>query len=288
MNIIYGILGGDKRNIKLAQLLAKENDMLYTYGLEKAEEINNIENIKKCNTFEEMVEKANCIIGPIPFTKDNTNVNMPYCEKNVAIYDCVKNIEKMTLLTGQIPKEIEEMAGKDIKIVDLMKNEELTIFNTIATAEGTIQVLMENTDKILQGMKVLVLGFGRVAKVVARKLEGLQMDLTCAARRSSDLAWIETYGYLSENIYDLKELSKYDVIINTVPSLIIGENQLEKVKKDVIIIELASYPGGIDFEKAKERNIKVISAMGLPGKVAPESSALYVKRAVSNILKEIY
>ena len=70
--------------------------------------------------------------------------------------------------------------------------------------------------------------------------------------------------------------------------MIIGENQLEKVKKDVIIIELASYPGGIDFEKAKERNIKVISAMGLPGKVAPESSALYVKRAVSNIVKEIY
>ena len=45
MNIIYGILGGDKRNIKLAQLLAKENDMLYTYGLEKAEEINNIKSV---------------------------------------------------------------------------------------------------------------------------------------------------------------------------------------------------------------------------------------------------
>lgn len=298
MNTIYGILGGDKRNIKLAQLLANENDIVYTYGLEKAEELKYIKNLKVCDTFEEMLNNTNCIIGPIPFSKDNTNVNMPYCKNNLTIQGCISKINEIQkteeikttrkkLIVGQISEKTIQEANSNCEIIDLMKNEELTIFNTIATAEGTIQVIMENTEKILQGMNVLILGFGRVAKVLARKLEGLQMKITCAARKDSDLAWIETYGYSSQNIYKLEDvISKYDVIVNTVPSIVISENELKNVQKEVLMIDLASYPGGIDFEQAKLKNVKAILASGLPGKVAPESSAIFIKIAIKNILSK--
>lgn len=304
MSTIYGILGGDKRNIKLVQLLANENDIVYTYGLEKAEELKYIKNLKVCDTFEEMLNNANCIIGPIPFSKDNTNVNMPYCKNNLTIQGCISKINEISrineiqkaeeikstrkkLIVGQISEKTIQEANSNCEIIDLMKNEELTIFNTIATAEGTIQVIMENTEKILQGMNVLILGFGRVAKVLARKLEGLQMKITCAARKDSDLAWIETYGYSSQNIYKLEDvISKYDVIVNTVPSIVISENELKNVQKEVLMIDLASYPGGIDFEQAKLKNVKAILASGLPGKVAPESSAIFIKIAIKNILSK--
>ena len=165
MNTIYGVLGGDKRNIKLAQLLANENDLVYTYGLEKADELKEIKNLKVCDTFEEMLSNTNCIIGPIPFSKDNTNVNMPYCKNNLTIQECISKINEISrineiqkaeeikstrkkLMVGQISDKAIQETNSNCEIIDLMKNEELTIFNTIATAEGTIQVIMENTEKI--------------------------------------------------------------------------------------------------------------------------------------------
>ena len=69
MENIYGILGGDNRNIKLSRLLAKEKNIVYTYGLEKAEEIKNIKNINICTNLKEMIEKTNNIISAIPFRK---------------------------------------------------------------------------------------------------------------------------------------------------------------------------------------------------------------------------
>lgn len=64
-----------------------------------------------------------------------------------------------------------------------MKREELAVLNTIATAEGAIEIAIANTNKILHGSNVLVLGFGRIGKVLARKLAGLSTKVTCAARK---------------------------------------------------------------------------------------------------------
>ena len=170
-----------------------------------------------------------------------------------------------------------------------MKREELAVLNTISTAEGAIQIAIENTNKILHGSKVLVLGFGRIGKVLARKLAGLSVKVTCAARKDEDLAWIKAYGHMSTNINALGEnLSEYDIIINTVPHLILNEERLQYVKQDTLLIDLASNPGGIDKKVAKDKNIKLIWALALPGKVAPVTTAEFIKDTIYNILKEIY
>lgn len=282
MKNIYGIIGGDNRNIKLSILLAKEKNIVYTYGLEKAEEIKDNQKINICTDLKEILEKADNIISAIPFSKDGKNINMPYSEEKIAIQDCIKLMKNKVLIAGQISEETKDIAQKNnCKIIDIMKKEEIVILNTIATAEGTIQILMENTDTILQGLKVLILGFGRVSKTLAQKLQQLQMEVTCAARKETDIAWIETYGYNFININNINEkFSEYDVIINTVPAQIITEKEMEYISKKTILIDLASYPGGVDFEKAKEKNLKVIWALGIPGKVAPETSAIFIKREI--------
>lgn len=290
MKNIYGIIGGDNRNIKLSILLAKEKNIVYTYGLEKAEEIKDNQKINICTDLKEILEKADNIISAIPFSKDGKNINMPYSEEKIAIQDCIKLMKNKVLIAGQISEETKDIAQKNnCKIIDIMKKEEIVILNTIATAEGTIQILMENTDTILQGLKVLILGFGRVSKTLAQKLQQLQMEVTCAARKETDIAWIETYGYNFININHINEkFSEYDVIINTVPAQIITEKEMEYISKKTILIDLASYPGGVDFEKAKEKNLKVIWALGIPGKVAPETSAIFIKREIEKLIKNSY
>ena len=54
-----------------------------------------------------------------------------------------------------------------------------------------------------------------------------------------------------------------------------------------MIIDLASNPGGVDNEAAKERGIKSIWALALPGKVSPSTTADIIKDTIYNVLKEI-
>ena len=215
---------------------------------------------------------------------------MPFSDKEITIREMMHNINAKVLIAGSILPEVYEMANDEyIEIIDIMKREELAVLNTIATAEGTIQVAIENTNRILHGSEVLILGFGRIGKVLARKLAGLSVKVTCAARKDEDLAWIEAYGHKSLNINNLGEnLRLFDIIINTVPHIILTEQKLEYVKKETLLIDLASNPGGIDKKAIKDRNLKFVWALSLPGKVAPTTSAEFIKNTIYNILREIY
>ena len=284
------IIGGDLRIVKLATMLAKEENEIYVYGLEKSDDIKNVANIIECDSIKKAIENVEIVIGPIPFSSNGNTVNMPFSDKELSIREMMHNINAKVLIAGSISPSVYEMANDEyIEIIDIMKREELAVLNTIATAEGTIQIAIENTNRILHGSEVLILGFGRIGKVLARKLAGLSAKVTCAARKDEDFAWIEAFGHKSTNINNIGEnLKDFDIIINTVPHIILTEQKLQYVKNDVLLIDLASNPGGIDKKVVKERNLKLIWALSLPGRVAPTTSAEFIKETIYNILKEIY
>ena len=284
------IIGGDLRIVKLAIMLAKDNNEVYVFGLENAEDLKDNDNIIQCDTIKKAIQNVDIVIGPIPFSSNGTTLNTPFSEKEITIREMMHVINAKVLIAGGISPEVYEMANDEyIEIIDIMKREELAVLNTIATAEGTIQLAIENTNKILHGSEVLILGFGRIGKVLARKLAGLSVRVTCAARKDEDLAWIQAYGHKATNINAIGEnLKNFDIIINTVPHLILSEEKLQYVKKECLLIDLASNPGGIDKKAVKERNLKFVWALSLPGKVAPTTSAEFIKETIYNILKEIY
>ena len=284
------IIGGDLRIAKLAIMLANDGNEVYVYGLEKSEEIKKQKNIIQCDTIRKAIDNVEIVIGPIPFSSNGNTINMPFSDKEITIREMMHNINAKVLIAGAISPEVYEMANDEyIEIIDIMKREELAVLNTIATAEGTIQVAIENTNRILHGSEVLILGFGRIGKVLARKLAGLSVKVTCAARKDEDLAWIEAYGHKSLNINNLSEnLRPFDIIINTVPHIVLTDEKLEYVRKDALLIDLASNPGGIDKKAIKDRNLKFVWALSLPGKVAPTTSAEFIKNTIYNILREIY
>ena len=290
MSTNFSIIGGDLRIIKLAKMLADDGNKVYTFGMEKAEEIKENENIIMCNKLQETVKNSEIVIGPIPFSSNGKDINAPFSDNAISIRELMHVINAKILIAGSIIPEVYDLANDEyIEIIDIMKREELAVLNTISTAEGTIEIIIANTNKIIHGSKVLILGFGRIGKVLARKLAGLSAKVTCAARKDEDLAWIRAYGQMETNLNALGEnLSEYDVIINTVPHLVLTEEKIKYVKDDCLLVDLASNPGGIDKKEAKDKKLKLIWALALPGKVAPVTTAEFIKDTVYNILKEIY
>ena len=290
MSTNFSIIGGDLRIIKLAKMLAEDGNNVYTYGMEKAEELKENKNIMMCNNLQETVKKSEIVIGPIPFSSNGKGINAPFSDNIISIRELMHVINAKILIAGSITPDVYDLANDEyIEIIDIMKREELAVLNTISTAEGTIEIIIANTNKIIHGSKVLILGFGRIGKVLARKLAGLSAKVTCAARKDEDLAWIRAYGHMETNINAIGEnLSEYDVIINTVPHLVLTSEKIKYVKDDCLLVDLASNPGGIDKKAAKDKNLKLIWALALPGKVAPVTTAEFIKDTVYNILKEIY
>lgn len=272
-------------------MLANDGNIVYTYGLEKAEELKKNPNIIFCDKINKAIkEDVEIVIGPIPFSSNGKDINSPFSDKEISIRELMHYLNAKILIAGSISPEIYDMANDEyIEIIDIMKREELAVLNTISTAEGAIEIAIANTNKILHGSEVLILGFGRIGKVLARKMAGLSARVTCAARKDEDLAWIKAYGHMATNINTIGEnLSKYDIIMNTVPHLILNKERLQYVKEDCLLIDLASNPGGIDKKEAKNRNMKLIWALALPGKVAPITTAEFIKDTIYNVLKEVY
>lgn len=278
------VVGGDLRIIKLVGMLEKEDFIVKTYGLEKSPEIS-----KKCDNLDECIKDADIVLGPLPLSSNGENINTPFSDNKVSIDELLNALEGKTFIAGSIKQEVYDKANeRNITIIDIIKREELAVLNAISTAEGAIQIAINETPKNLHGNNVLVMGFGRIGKVLAKMLDGIGAKVACEARKTTDLAWIKAYGYEPINLIELKEnLHKYDIIINTIPFVVLDREMLLEVKKDALIIDLASNPGGVDKEAVKEFGIKFNWALSLPGKVSPVTSAEFMKETLINIFKEI-
>lgn len=281
----FAIIGGDLRMIYLADMLAKEHNVL-TYGQELAElktEAMKIDNLKNS------IELSDIIIGPVPFSKDGESVYAEFCREKILIDEVIGWCKEKILIAGAMSDNVLKLASRyGVNVIDLMKNESLTVLNTIATAEGTLEIAMRRTKTIIHGSKVLVLGYGRVAKVIAKKFAAIGAKVTCAVRRPEAFAWIEVDGYESININELGEnLREFDIVINTPPTMILTRDRLLKLKKDCLVIDLASKPGGVDREAANELDVNYEWALGLPGKIAPITAAEHIKKTLDDLLKEL-
>ena len=62
---------------------------------------------------------------------------------------------------------------------------------------------------------------------------------------------------------------------------------LAATDKDILIIDLASRPGGVDFDEAKRLGRRVIWALSLPGKVAPYTAGAIIKNTLINMIEEL-
>lgn len=282
MNI--SMIGGDLRIVRLAELYSKEGNKVYTYGLEEYFNKNKNNNVIICSNEKEAVDKSEIIVSGVPISKDGIHISAPYSKKEINLDDVKKLLNNKVFVAGNIPTEFY---NESIKNIDLLKIEELTILNAIPTAEGTIKIIIEQMEQTIHESNILICGYGRIGKILCKRLSSFGANIYCAARRDSDLAWIREAGYFSVRYSEIKKYAAViDVVINTVPVTILKEEELKSFKNDVLIIDVASNPGGIDKEKAKDLKLKVITALGIPGKEMPISAASYIKEIIDKTRKE--
>lgn len=270
------VIGGDKVIVELIKLINGEYDVL-TYGLEEAEDL---EGVRKVNL--DTALSSDTIIFSIPFLNSSNEVFMPFSNNKLSYDEIRDRIAGKTIVTSRVEDNIrKELEDKNCKVIDVIKTDELNIINAISTAEGVLVMAIEETEFCMLGAKVLVLGFGRVGKMICKTFKGVGADVSCEARKTKDLTWIEAHGYKAVDLKNLeKELGNYDVIINTVPSMMLDRKRLEYVKKDALLIDIATSPKGIDSNASKEMGIETRWAFSIPSKVAPKTYANGIKRVL--------
>lgn len=280
------VIGGDLRQITLGHELKKEGYHVFLYGFDKYGENTNLDEEDDLD----YILNSDIIILPVPVTFDGININSPFAEFPLSLENFLDGINPSALIFGgQIKPNLKNaLDEKRIKYCDYLLREELSVRNAVPTAEGAIKIAIEETPITIHGSKCLVMGYGRIGKILSRMLQGLGANVWVEARKYADLAMIEGHGYEPLSLNELKNyINEFDIIFNTIPALILDEKMLMHIKKDALIIDLASRPGGVDFQAAKIIGLKVIWALSLPGKVAPVSSGIIIKDTIMNIINEL-
>lgn len=282
----FAVIGGDMRQAKLAELLAADGHTVSTFAIDK---IRLEGSVAQKALIREAVDDAACVIMPLPVTSREGMLNAPLSGGLHTTREILSVLRSdQVLCAGRIDSATYEVADTiGITLIDYLEREELAVANAVAAAEGAVQLIMEETPITLCHANCIVIGFGRIGKLLCHRLRGLCANVTATARTYADIAWIKAYGYTAEDTGSIDaSLGKYDIVVNTVPARVLGENRLSKLKHGCLCLDLASKPGGMDFSAASKLGVKAVWALSLPGEVAPVTSGAIIRDTIYNILKE--
>lgn len=281
------IIGGDMRQVYMAQYM---NSLGYHARLYCFERLKGYECIKSFNSdISTAVVDTDAVILPLPVSRDGQAINALYAE-NTETLDALSEslIRGQIVFAGMMSNSWKSnFFKKGIPVYDYFEREELAVSNAVPTAQGVVKIAIENMVITLHGSECLIVGYGRTAKAIARALNGLGAHVTVAVRKYSDIAWAVADGYKGIPISEIAERAvSFDLIVNTVPTLIIDKEILVELNNACPIIDISSAPYGIDFNAAHELKLNVIVPGSLPGKTAPKTSGIIIADAILNIIKE--
>ena len=280
MRPAISILGGDLRQVCLARLLSEDGWMVTTWGLEKGGGDGGA-------PLDQALE-GDILLLPMPVCR-NGMLHLPLTDTELEAERLWARLRYDQLLLGGMTGNLSRrlMADYGLTLLDYYDREETQVANAVPTAEGALQLAMESTDRTLHSSRCLIIGYGRIGRLLADRLLALGAEVTVSARKYGDLAWIEAWGCRSVQTGALTgQLDRFDLIFNTAPALILDGTRLRETREDCVIIDLASAPGGVDLEAAKRLSRQAIPAPGLPGKVAPRTAAAAIRDSVYHILEE--
>ncbi len=281
------VIGGDLRQVTVADFFTKDGFDVSVYGFDHShipKGINIAESLSDA-----LSDSRTVILGIAP-CNEAMNIITPYWSDNISAKALISHLPSdATVIGGKLPNSLIKLCeGTGIRTVDYAIREDFAVLNAVPTAEGALAIAMEELPFTLHNSSCLVTGFGRIGKILARDLHSLGAKVTCSARKSGDMAWIESLGYHAVCTSVLSDIvHNFDIIFNTVPTCIFSHDILRNIRQETLIIDLASKPGGVDFESASALGIKTIWALSLPGKVAPVTAGKIIKDTVANILSEI-
>ncbi len=276
-NIKLALLGGDARQSYLAAFLAERGFETAVWGFGDCE----IGGAVRCKDLGSALKGSSAVILPLPASADGVSVNCPYGNEKLKL-SLLLDLTDAPIFGGKFEESFVKAAeSRKKRILDYFASDSLQIRNALPTAEGAVSIAMQHLNKTICGCNAAVVGYGRIGQMLAHLMSQMGAKVTVVARNYQQLAQASSYGCeilrLSPELpfgglHPLCEKGKFDLIFNTVPARLFDSAVIDKMPLSVIIIDLSSVPGGVDFGAAKERGIEAVWALSLPGKYAPESA----------------
>lgn len=287
MNKKIAVIGGDVRQLYLAREFLKKGYTVTVFGID-IPRLDENDNLIYSKNLSEATENALMAVLPLPFSRDKITLNAPSSTETIFLSDIYTYCSKIPYIAAGLPdtESKNKLSGKSL-LIDYATREDFTLKNALATVEGALAIAIREMPITLHGSVCAVTGYGRIGKILVRKLISLGASVKVFARKSNDRISAEIDG---AKAFDTKDISKNiydtDILINTVPSVIIDEKVLRNFPKSSIIIELASAPGGVDKHDAVISGIRFVNAQSLPGKYSPKSAAKAIYDSIFSALGE--
>ena len=282
----FGIIGGDKRQLFLAKSISDSCCDVILGGFDKLQSSGALV-LADVRT---AILESDAVIFPLPSVRADRSINTPFSDRTVFLDDIEINaLMRKPVFVAMRDKFIKAYPQlEDARVFASCAKAEFVILNALPTAGGAVECAVSRYGGVISGSKCLVVGFGKIGKILAKTLRALDAHVTVSARKDNDFAYIKALGYNAQNTLALKNVKGFDIVFNTVPKLIFDKQLLMNTDSNTMIIDLASLPGGVDFEAAHKFNIDAVRALSLPGKCAPKTAGEIIKTTVFNIIEEVY
>lgn len=282
------VIGGDARQLEIIRKLTELDAKLSLVGFEQLDHAFTGAVKEKINEVD--FSQMDAIILPVPGTNMEGHIETIFSNEKVVLTEemLLKTSVNCTIYSG-ISNSYLSGITKNAKrrLIQLFERDDVAIYNSIPTVEGTIMMAIQHTDFTIHGSKVAVLGLGRVGMSVARTFHALGAQIKVGARKSEHLARITEMALVPFHLNNLEsEVKDVDILINTIPQMIVNATVISKMPTHTLIIDLASKPGGTDFRYAEKRGIKALLAPGLPGIVAPKTAGQILANVLSQLLHD--
>lgn len=278
------IIGGDRRELVLAGELLNKGFYVSLCGLDSQP----MASAQCFSTPIEAARGAQAIILPMAGVNKDLTVHCPASANPPKLDGAFfKSLPaQIPIIIGWANGEIKELASA-ARLIEVAKDDELAVLNSIPTAEGAIAIAMNETPVTLHGNKAMVIGFGRCGISLARMLDGIGAQVTVAARKAADRARAAEMGFTACAIDALSEyVQSMAFIFNTVPAPVLTGPVLANARQCYVLVDIAS-GGGTDFQAAGDYGLKAILAPGLPGKVAPVTAGKILAHVYPRFLDEL-
>ncbi|GAY74615.1 dipicolinic acid synthetase subunit A [Sporolactobacillus inulinus] len=279
------IMGGDARQIEVINKLIALDAHLSLVGFDQLDR--NFNGASKVTMDEINPGTVDSIILPVSGTSQEGIVETTFSNEKVKLTKewVTKTPEHCVIYSGITTRYLNQLVAETGRgLVKLFARDDVAIYNSIPTVEGTLMMVIQNTDITIHDANVIVLGLGRTGMSVARAFHALGAHVKVGSRNPAQIARAIEMGVKGFYLKDLeKEVEDNEICINTIPALVLTSQVLSRMPASSFIMDIASLPGGTDFRFAKKRGIKAIITPGLPGMVAPKTAG----RIIANVLAEL-
>ena len=281
----FGIIGGDLRQIYLAKKLQKDKNEVFVCGFENFVDFDKLK--LKSLKMSDLISSSKYIILPVPASRNKKVINAPFSNADIVLSEKLfSNLKNKVVFAGIVSSLIEDVKPSGLYIRDYYQREDFLIPNALLTAEGAVSIALKEYGKSSFSRRCLVVGFGRIGKILAKLLKNMRAKVTVSASSVKDISLAKISGFETTNVSKINEKADFDLIFNTVPALVLDAAVLSFLSSARMIIDLASAPGGTDKFAAEELGIKLIPALGIPGKCFPEAAGEIIADVIYKMIEE--